>query len=170
MTCRVEDVPDDFYEFGPGDYVAVMQGYSHSKAQAEVGLRTAKLRQQEETKKASRFPQTTIRIVFPDTHILQVSPTPPPLPPSPPSHAIPDPVGREPSRSSNTTLICSNIDQQSGMIVSGCSLSCGRLICTPTCNGLALHRPPPPPPGAALLSCSFWLVNWLAAGPWGISI
>lgn len=67
-----EEVPDSFFEFGMEDYAAIMQGYSQSKTRAEAGLRTAKLRQQEEAQKASKFPQTTIRIVFPDSYILQI--------------------------------------------------------------------------------------------------
>lgn len=69
-------MPDSFFEFGMEDYAAVMQGYSRSKSRAEAGLRTAKLRQQEEAKSASKFPRTIIRIVFPDSYILQVYPPP----------------------------------------------------------------------------------------------
>jgi hypothetical protein len=78
LCSTEEEVPDSFFEFGMEDYAAIMQGYSQSKTRAEAGLRTAKLRQQEEAQKASKFPQTTIRIVFPDSYILQVTPVPRP--------------------------------------------------------------------------------------------
>lgn len=68
----MEDPPDAFYEFGVGDFAAVMQGYSKSKSEAEKGLRTAKMRDQDEREKASRFPLSVIRIEFPDGYLLQV--------------------------------------------------------------------------------------------------
>lgn len=69
---RGDEPPDSFYEFGPDDFAAVMKGYSKSKAEAEKGLRTSKMREQEEQEKANRFPHATIRIEFPDGTLLQV--------------------------------------------------------------------------------------------------
>lgn len=65
-------MPDSFYEFGPDDFAVVMRGYSKSKAEAEKGMRTAKMRQQDEQQKARRFPHVIIRIEFPDGYFLQV--------------------------------------------------------------------------------------------------
>ena len=49
-----------------------MRGYSKSKRVEEKGLRTAKMREQEERDKASKFPDCKIRIEFPDGYLLQV--------------------------------------------------------------------------------------------------
>lgn len=65
-------MPDSFYEFGADDFAAVMKGYSQSKAEAEKGLRTAKMRDQEERDRARRYPEATIRIELPDGLLLQV--------------------------------------------------------------------------------------------------
>ena len=70
--CRQDEPPDSFYEFGPDDFAVVMKGYSRSKAEAEKGLRTGKMREQEQHDKARRFPSTTIRIEFPDGYLLRV--------------------------------------------------------------------------------------------------
>ena len=70
---RNEDPPDDFFEFGAEDYARVMAGWNRAHKRAEAGLRTAKLREQEERERASRFPEAVQRIHFPDGFILQVS-------------------------------------------------------------------------------------------------
>ena len=49
-----------------------MRGYSKSKAEAEKGLRTAKMREEEERDRAKKYPNTTIRIEYPDGFCLQV--------------------------------------------------------------------------------------------------
>lgn len=70
--CRAEDPTDEFYEFGVEDYARVMQGLQRKKKHAEKGLRTAKLREQEEQAMAAKFPRTLIRVVFPSREIVQV--------------------------------------------------------------------------------------------------
>ena len=71
-SCRVDEPPDSFYEFGMADYAVVMKGYSRSTAEAEKGLRTAKMREQEERERAGKHPHTIIRIEFADGFLLQV--------------------------------------------------------------------------------------------------
>ena len=71
LLCSQDDPPPEFYEFGLEDYVRVQQGISRAAKHAEAGLRTAKLREQEERQKASRFPKCTLRILFPDGVIMQ---------------------------------------------------------------------------------------------------
>ena len=78
MTLRrAEDPPDDFFEFSAEDYARVMAGWSRAHKRAEAGLRTAKLREQEEREKASKFPAAIQRIHFPDGFIMQVCHKPP---------------------------------------------------------------------------------------------
>lgn len=72
MYCREDELPDSFYEFGVEDYARVMQGYSNAKARSEAGMRTAKMREEEESLRARRFPTTKLRIQFPDSITLQV--------------------------------------------------------------------------------------------------
>ena len=71
--CRDQDPPDSFYEFGPDDFAAVMRGYSQSKAESEKGLRTSKMRKNEEEERARKYPQAMIRVEFPDGNFLQAS-------------------------------------------------------------------------------------------------
>lgn len=66
-------MPDEFYEFGVEDYAKVVQGYKIAKQRAEAGLRTAKMRETEAVERAKRFPETRIRIFFPDGFIVQVT-------------------------------------------------------------------------------------------------
>ena len=73
MICSKEEPSDDFYEFGLEDYARVMQGLQKQKQHVEKGLRTAKLREQEEKVMAAKFPHTQIRILFPNDDIIQAS-------------------------------------------------------------------------------------------------
>ena len=70
--CRSNDLPDSFYEFGTADFALVMRGYSNSKAEAEKGLRTAKMREDDERARARQYPKTAIRIAYSDGFYLQV--------------------------------------------------------------------------------------------------
>lgn len=70
--CRVEEPPDEFYDFGVEDYARLMQGLQQKKQRAERGLLTARHREQEERELAARFPRTRIRIFLPNDDILQV--------------------------------------------------------------------------------------------------
>lgn len=70
--CRTEEYSDDFYDFGLDDYASVVQGYKAAKQRAEAGLKTAKMREQEQLALAARFPHTRIRVFLPDGFVLQV--------------------------------------------------------------------------------------------------
>lgn len=71
-TCRTEELSDDFYDFGPDDYAAVMSGYKNSHSRAEAGLKTGKLRERDRLAWAEKFPTTHVRIFMPDGHVVQV--------------------------------------------------------------------------------------------------
>ena len=71
-SCRGEtDVPEDFYDFTSDDYQKVMSGWARKNSQASAPLKTRKLREQEERKRAEQIGPVPVRIHLPDDNIIQ---------------------------------------------------------------------------------------------------
>lgn len=76
-TASAAGEPDDsYFEFTPEDYHRVMAGQQATKARAESGLRTEKLREQELRRRAAALGPVPIHVHFPDGLSLQVMPLP----------------------------------------------------------------------------------------------
>lgn len=65
--------PDDFYEFTPEDYYRIMS--DKMGAQSKV-LKTRKIREAELAARRARITKAVIRVLFPDSYILQIKFTP----------------------------------------------------------------------------------------------
>ncbi|KAL0049556.1 hypothetical protein WJX82_004745 [Trebouxia sp. C0006] len=65
------DLPADFYDFTPDDYQKVMSGWAKKNSQAAGPLKTQKLREQDERRRAEQFGPVPVRIHFPDDTIVQ---------------------------------------------------------------------------------------------------
>ncbi|KAA6416558.1 MAG: plant UBX domain-containing 1 [Trebouxia sp. A1-2] len=65
------DLPADFYDFTPDDYQKVMSGWAKKNSQAAGPLKTQKLREQDERRRAEQFGPVPVRIHFPDDSIVQ---------------------------------------------------------------------------------------------------
>ena len=64
-------MPADFYDFTPDDYQKVMSGWAKKNSQAGGPLKTQKLREQDERRRAEQFGPVPVRIHFPDDTIIQ---------------------------------------------------------------------------------------------------
>lgn len=65
------DVPEDFYDFTSDDYQKVMSGWARKNSQASAPLKTLKLREQEERKRAEQIGPVPVRVHLPDDNIIQ---------------------------------------------------------------------------------------------------
>lgn len=72
LACRAgTDLPAEFYDFTADDYQTVMSGWAKQKASAAGPLKTQKLRDQDERRRAEHFGPVPVRIHWPDGTILQ---------------------------------------------------------------------------------------------------
>lgn len=70
--CRSgTDLPAEFYDFTADDYHAVMSGWAKQKASAAGPLKTQKLREQDQRRRAEQFGPVPVRVHWPDGVILQ---------------------------------------------------------------------------------------------------
>lgn len=65
------NLPAEFYDFTADDYQSVMSGWAKQKASAAGPLKTQKLREQDERRRAEQIGQVPVRIHWPDGTILQ---------------------------------------------------------------------------------------------------
>ena len=72
VPCRAEtNLPADFYDFTPDDYQNVMSGWAKHHSQAAAPLKTQKLREQDERRRAEQFGPVPVRVHFPDGTVIQ---------------------------------------------------------------------------------------------------
>lgn len=72
MCCRSDtELPPEFYDFTPDDYHKVMSGWAKQNSKAAGPLKTQKLREQDERRRAEQFGPIPVRVHFPDGHIVQ---------------------------------------------------------------------------------------------------
>ena len=64
-------MPDDFYDFTPDDYQKVMSSWARKNSTASAPLKTQKLREQDERRRAEQIGPVPVRIHFPDNSIIQ---------------------------------------------------------------------------------------------------
>jgi hypothetical protein len=67
-----DDPGDEFFEFSAEDYARVTAAHARAQRAAEAGLRTGKLREAEDARRAARLGPVPIRVHLPDDSILQV--------------------------------------------------------------------------------------------------
>lgn len=65
------ELPPEFYDFTPDDYHKVMSGWAKQNSKAAGPLKTQKLREQDERRRAEQFGPIPVRVHFPDGHIVQ---------------------------------------------------------------------------------------------------
>ena len=72
VTCRVNtDLPPEFYDFTPDDYQKVMSSWTKQNSQGAGPLKTQKLREQDERRRAEQFGPVPVRVHFPDGVVIQ---------------------------------------------------------------------------------------------------
>ena len=72
IACRgITDLPPEFYDFTPDDYQKVMSSWAKQNSQGAGPLKTQKLREQDERRRAEQFGPVPVRVHFPDGTIVQ---------------------------------------------------------------------------------------------------
>lgn len=72
VCCRSNtELPLEFYDFTPDDYHKVMSGWAKQNSKAGGPLKTQKLREQDERRRAEQFGPIPVRVHFPDGSIVQ---------------------------------------------------------------------------------------------------
>lgn len=72
VCCRSNtELPPEFYDFTPDDYHKVMSGWAKQNSKAAGPLKTQKLREQDERRRAEQFGPIPVRVHFPDGSIVQ---------------------------------------------------------------------------------------------------
>lgn len=72
--CRSNtELPPEFYDFTPDDYHKVMSGWAKQNSKAAGLMKTQKLREQDERRRAEQFGPIPVRLHFPDGSIVQAN-------------------------------------------------------------------------------------------------
>lgn len=72
--CRSNtELPPEFYDFTPDDYHKVMSGWAKQNSKAAGPMKTQKLREQDERRRAEQFGPIPVRVHFPDGSIVQAN-------------------------------------------------------------------------------------------------
>lgn len=74
-ACRRSDteLPPEFYEFTTDDYHKVMSGWAKQNSKAAGPMKTQKLREQDERRRAEQLGPIPVRVHFPDGSIVQAN-------------------------------------------------------------------------------------------------